>query len=210
MTSNGVDRGTENNGRAQVKNRCLARCNYSIRGLSVNLPHQQQVFLQPRGGDGQKNDCDWTERSPTTSSPITTDTIECLLMDKCTLRQRSLQHPTGYSSVSKCSDRCTGNIYHWADILITCNIHPSVVCLRWIRHGPINHENLGLNFFRKYQMVDKEKPTRWKSTRPNSADFQTNIMITIFWPFGVCCFRLWQSRQKKPGKKKIKTAPIWS
>lgn len=31
--------------------------------------------------------------------------------------------------------------------------------------------------------------------------FQTNIMITIFWPFGVCCFRLWQSRQKKPGKK---------
>lgn len=32
--------------------------------------------------------------------------------------------------------------------------------------------------------------------------FQTNIMITIFWPFGVCCFRLWQSRQRKPGKKK--------
>lgn len=36
---------------------------------------------------------------------------------------------------------------------------------------------------------------------PHSADFQTNIMITIFWPFGVCCFRLWQSRQKKPEKK---------
>lgn len=52
----------------------------------------------------------------------------------------------------------------------------------------------------------KGKPTtRWKSTPPpDSADFQTNIMITIFWAFGVCCFRLWQSRQKKAWEKKEK------
>lgn len=50
----------------------------------------------------------------------------------------------------------------------------------------------------------KPHPLEINTPPPLSADFQTNIMITIFWPFGVCCFRLWQSRQKKPGKKKKK------
>lgn len=66
-----------------MKNRCLARCNYSIRGLSVNLPNHSKCFYSNEEVTGE-NDCNWTERSPATS-PITTHTMKCLLMDKCTL-----------------------------------------------------------------------------------------------------------------------------
>lgn len=45
MTSNGVAEGLESNGSALVKNRCLVLCNYSIRGLSVNLPNTGKSFL---------------------------------------------------------------------------------------------------------------------------------------------------------------------
>jgi len=54
---------------------------------------------------------------------------------------------------------------------------------------------------RTKQIGTKENPPAGNQ-HPHSADFQTNIMITIFRPFGVCCFCLWQSRQKKPGKKR--------
>lgn len=167
MTSNGVDRGTENNGGAQVKNRCLPGCNYSIRGLSVNLPHQQQVFLQRWGGDGQKwlrLDRRGTRRIP----PITTHTIECLLMDKCTPCERALQHPTGYSSLSKCSDRCIDESHHRADILITWTTRSSVGYREtdglWARSSWKNWATLF--FFLKCNGGTKAKPTRWKLTPP--------------------------------------------
>lgn len=130
--------------------------------------------------------------------PITTHAIECLLMDKCTPCQRALQHPTGYSSLSKCGDRCIDESHHRADILITWTTRSSVryretdglwACSLW-------KTGLHFFFFLKCDGGTKANPSAGNQ-HPRSVDFQTNIMITIFWPFGVCCIRLWQSRQKE-------------
>lgn len=37
-----------------MKNRCLARCNYSIRGLSVNLPNHSKCFYSNEEVTGEK------------------------------------------------------------------------------------------------------------------------------------------------------------
>lgn len=205
MTSNGVDRGTENNGGAQVKNRCLAGCNYSIRGLSVNLPHQQQVFLQRWGGDGQK----WLllDRRGAPPPPPNHNTCHRVFTNgqMCSL---SAQHPTGYSSLSKSGDRRIDGSRHRADRLITWT--PSTTARRNHRE-PLCWGKTGLLFFFLLLLLsvmgDKGNPTRWKSTPPdkhNDNNFLT-IWCLLHPPVAI---QTKSSPRKK--KKKKKTAPIWS
>lgn len=154
-----------------MKNRCLAQCNYSIRGLSVNLPNHSKCFYSNEEVTGE-NDCNWTERSPATS-PITTHTMKCLLMDKCTLSLCSLQHPTCATPVSsKCGDRCIDEVHHWADILITCNMVP---CVQSALTSPVSIVYWGMDQLwacytwksgLEQKKGTKENPTRWKSTPP--------------------------------------------
>lgn len=68
---------------------------------------------------------------------------------------------------------------------------------RLISCGPVNKRSR----LEQNKIGTKEIPPAGNQ-HPHSADFQTNIMVTNFRPFGVCCFRLWQFRQKKPGKKR--------
>lgn len=106
-----------------MKNRCLAQCNYSIRGLSVNLPSHSKCFYSDEEVTGE-NDCNWTERSRA-ASPVTTHSMKCLLMDKCTPSLCSMWHAIWATPVrSSYSDRCIDEAPQWADILITCSMVP--------------------------------------------------------------------------------------
>lgn len=115
-----------------------------------------------------RNDCDWTEEESRRLPPITTHAIECLLMDKCTPCQRAMQHPTGYSSLSKCGDRCIDESHHCTDILITWTTSSSIGYREMDRLWACSLWKTGLHFFFFFLSVmgDKGKPTHWKSTPP--------------------------------------------
>lgn len=183
-----------------MKNRCLARCNYSIRGFSVNLPNHSECLYSDEEVTGE-NDCDRTG-GPAATSPITTYTMKCLLMDKCTVcTLYTAAHKLLQLQVSVMLWQSSSLSWH-SNYLQYCPVHSecwmSQLCRgRLISCGPVNKRSR----LEQNKIGTKEIPPAGNQ-HPHSADFQTNIMVTNFRPFGVCCFRLWQFRQKKPGKKR--------
>lgn len=145
-------------------------------------------------------------------------TMKCLLMDKCTFGWYFLQDPT---SAAPAPNKCVIYTYWWSSLrswhinyllLLFWLLHAEFFNLFWFISVPQDKSAVSLVNIKIW--VSKEKKRRKKITKegqrknppagnqhPRSAGFQTNIMLTIFWPFGVCCFCLWQSTQKKPRKK---------
>lgn len=67
------------------------------------------------------------QRGAALPPPVTTHSMKCLLMDKCTLSLCSMQHAISATPVrSSDGDRCIDEVPHRADILITCSM---VACM---------------------------------------------------------------------------------
>lgn len=162
------------------------------------------MFLQRWGGDGRK----WLrlDREEPRCLPNHNTHYEVFTNGQM-YSQSALSTASHVSRTAhKCGDRRIDEVRHWADILITCNMVP---CIQSPLTSSASVENWEMDQLRvcwtwKSGLEQKKKGQRQNpptgNQHPHSADFQTNIMITIFWPFGVCCFRLWQYRQKKPEK----------